>query len=105
MSIVESLQEEFAEHDVFLHLLLGLVSVARRSEQVVPPTPPAPRVEPSSVLDTEEERRVMLLLGVLSVRRSLLGTVEPLRAASFVSRTIKAEASTNGLPPGFDLLR
>jgi hypothetical protein len=79
MALLEEMRGGFAEHDVFLHLLLGLLSVSRRLERVLPREPVRGPEEPAPGLTQEEERRVLLLLGLVSVRRTLLGTLEPLR--------------------------
>ena len=79
MALLEEVRGGFTEHDVFLHLLLGLVSLSRRLEPVLPREPAHLPRGACPPLTEEEERRVLVLLGLLSVRRTLLGTLEPLR--------------------------
>lgn len=84
MSLVEAPRAEFSDHDTVLHLLLGLVSVSRRLERLLPegPSTDGRDAPPAPLTEEEEERRVLLLLGLVSVRRTVMGTLEPLRAAS-----------------------
>lgn len=103
MALLEELRAEFSDHDTVLHLLLGLVSLSRRLEQVLPEPPvEAPAAPPAPT--PEEERRVLLLLGLVSVRRTVMGTLEPLRAAS---AAVPPEPSgpVEGLPGPRELLR
>lgn len=79
MTVLEQLRHDFATHDSFLHVLLGLVSLASRSEQELPqapPTRPTPSAEPPMA---PEDRPVLLVLGLVSVRRTLMRTLEPHR--------------------------
>jgi hypothetical protein len=106
MALLEELRGDFTEHDVFLHLLLGLVSVSRRLERVLPPEPTrVPQAATPAPLTEEEERRVMLLLGLVSARRTLLGTLEPLRAASRASTSPGASEPREEGPTLRELLR
>lgn len=102
MALLEELRAEFADHDTVLHLLLGLVSLSRRLEPLLPePAPAAPTEAPSSRAE-EDERRVLLLLGLVSVRRTLMDTLEPLKTAEEApARTQPATA----LPSLRELLR
>lgn len=95
----------FSDHDTVLHLLLGLVSVSRRLERLLPAGPPAdaPGAPPATPSE-EEERRVLLLLGLVSVRRTVMGTLEPLRASSAPIQPEPSEPGA-GLPGPRELLR
>lgn len=95
MALLEEMRGGFAEHDVFLHLLLGLLSVSRRLEPVVPREPVRGPEGTAPGLTEEEERRVLLLLGLVSVRRTLLGTLEPLRSSGPPGE----DTSGPGVPP------
>jgi hypothetical protein len=86
MALLEELRGEFAEHDTFLHLLLGLIALAHRLDPLLPEVPgPPPREPPSPAPDEDEQRAVLLLLGLVSLRRTLRGALEPLRPASSAS--------------------
>ncbi|ADO75699.1 uncharacterized protein STAUR_7944 [Stigmatella aurantiaca DW4/3-1] len=77
-----------------LHLLLGLVSASRRLEaQMLPASLSAPQQVPAAPLDATQERQVLVLLGVLSMRRTVMGLLEPLR------QTREAAPSRPAEPP------
>jgi hypothetical protein len=80
MALLEGLRGGFDEHDAFLHLLLGLVSLSRRLERLLPPPPEGAPARSAEAPQEEDERVVLLLLGLLSVRRTVMGTLKPLRA-------------------------
>lgn len=105
MALLEELRGEFTEHDVFLHLLLGLVSASRRLEQVLPREPLGVPAETSPQASETEERRVLLLLGLLSVRRTLLGTLEPLRRPGRSASSEEASGQRAAPPSLRELLR
>ncbi|PTL79663.1 hypothetical protein [Vitiosangium sp. GDMCC 1.1324] len=97
MALLEELRGDFDEHDAFLHLLLGLVSLSERFERLLPSSRSIPG-EGSAAPAGEDERLVLLLLGLISVHRSLVGALEPLRAtgrspASTISSGLEAELS------------
>jgi hypothetical protein len=98
MALVEGLRGEFADHDVYLHLLLGLVSASRRLERLLPDVPPSPPAEPQAALSADEEGRVLALLGLISVRRTLMGMLEARSAQSGASRA--PEVDTAPAAPG-----
>lgn len=91
MALVDSLREGYVEHNVPLHLLLGLISLARRMDAHLPPSPegaPAahaageapPLAQP--VPETPGGDPLLhVLLGLISLRRTLLSELEPLREA------------------------
>jgi hypothetical protein len=79
MTRLEGMRAEFSNHDAFLQLLLGLVSLSRRFERHLPEAPQGLPVMPSALAE-EEERKVLLLLGLISVQRTLKARLEPMRA-------------------------
>ncbi len=105
MALLEELRTDFSDHDTVLHLLLGLVSLSRRMDRLLPAGPPveAPCAPPVP-LPEEEERRVLLLLGLVSLRRTVMGTLEPLRAAVAPSPP-ESSGPDAGLPGPRELLR
>lgn len=105
MGLVEGLREEFADHDVFLDLMLGLVSVVRRSERWLPEAPPAAPPEAERGLEGEAEQRVMLLLGWISMRQTLMKSLEPVHASHVRAGSPEAPAAPGRRDRGFELLR
>jgi hypothetical protein len=105
MALLEGLRGDFDEHDAFLHLLLGLVSLSHRSERLLPRPPEGAPIPPTVALDGEEEKRVLLLLGLVSLRRTWMGALEPLRAASTPPASTGASEPRAELPRPRELLR
>jgi hypothetical protein len=106
MALLETPRAVFSDHDTVLHLLLGLVSGARRLETVLPELPATPPTQSLSPLDAETERRVLLLLGLISVRRTVLDTLEPQwRAARSAPPREAPSASAEDVPGPRALLR
>ena len=105
MALLEGMRGDFDEHDAFLHLLLGLVSLSHRFERLLPPPPEDPPVPPAQAPREEEERLVLLLLGLVSVRRTVMGTLAPLRATQTPPASTDASESRAQPPLPRDLLR
>ncbi|WP_437724898.1 hypothetical protein [Sorangium sp. So ce861] len=137
MALLDSLRDASAEGNVPLHLLLGMVSFARRLDRLLgapgapaatpaatqpgsmagtPATPPTtpPATQPGSVepepgsvqptgaeaspgdaaTDARSDALIFLLLGAISVRRTLLAELDPLREA----RREQARREDHGAP-------
>jgi len=105
MARLEELRAEFSDHDPVLHLLLGLVSLSRRLEPLLPAPPSGAPAQAPSPLAEADERRVLLLLGLVSVRRTLMNTLEPLRAGAEASARTEAPEPAAALPSLRELLR
>jgi len=105
MARLEELRAGFADHDTVLHLLLGLVSLSRRLEPLLPPPPSGAPAEAPTPLAEADERGVLLLLGLVSGRRTLLNTLEPLRAAAEAPSRTEAPEPAAVLPSLRELLR
>ncbi|HEX8440878.1 hypothetical protein [Archangium sp.] len=105
MALLEELRADFADHDTVLHLLLGLLSVSRRLEPLLPEAPPGVPAQAPGALAEADERRVLLLLGLVSVRRTLMNTLEPLRAAAGAPERTEAPTAPAALPSLRELLR
>ncbi|WP_309896641.1 hypothetical protein [Archangium sp.] len=105
MALLEELRAGFSDHDTVLHLLLGLVSLSRRLEPLLPEPPPGAPAQAPTPLAEADERRVLLLLGLVSVRRTLMNTLEPLRAAADAPATTEAPEPAAEPPSLRELLR
>jgi len=105
MALLEEPRAEFSEHDTVLHLLLGLVSVSRRLERLLPAPPSQVPGEPPVMLPSADERQVLLLLGVVSLRRTLMSALTPLRdSAEAAGQPSPPDAAPEGFSPR-ELLR
>ncbi|MFE8596123.1 hypothetical protein [Archangium violaceum] len=105
MVSLEELRADFADHDTVLHLLLGLVSWSRRLECLLPEPPHAAPTEAPTPLAEADERRVLVLLGLVSLRRTVMNTLEPLKAAAEAPARTEAPAPEASLPSLRELLR
>lgn len=106
MALLDELRFEFAEHNVFLHLLLGLVSLGQRLESWLPAksSGAAPAAsDPEATRD--DERPLLLLLGLISLHETLMDTTAPIRSSALARESIDEHAPTE--PPSrlTDLLR
>ncbi|XXX77465.1 hypothetical protein WMF30_01650 [Sorangium sp. So ce134] len=92
MALLDSLRDASADRNVPLHLLLGLVSLARRLDPLLdapdaPEPPPGTAASPGAAspggtaADARGDALIYLLLGAISVRRTLLAELAPLRDA------------------------
>lgn len=104
MPLLDSVRDEFAEHNVPLHLLLGLISFARRMDAHLPGSPgegpPAPQAPPAAAEAPRGDPFLHLLLGLVSLRRTLLSELEPLREAHEVARARRGGEAPGGEAPG-----
>lgn len=107
MALLDSIGDEFAEHNVPLHLLLGLISLARRMDPHLPappaaePAPPAPSEAPPPAPEAAgADPLVHLALGLISLRRTLLADLEPLRAAHAQACRERGAAGPEAPEPG-----
>lgn len=97
MALLDSLRDASADRNVPLHLLLGLVSLARRLDPLLgaPGSPGPPEPPPSAPApDARGDALIYLLLGVISLRRTLLAELDPLREA----RPAEAQREDRGAP-------
>jgi hypothetical protein len=109
--VLDSVRDEFADGNVPLHLVLGLISLARRLDASLPappevraevdaaPSPPAP--------PAPSEAFLYLVLGLVSLRRTLARELDPIRAAH-EARRAGSSASRPSPAPNLrlrDLLR
>lgn len=108
MSLLDEHDRDFVDRNPLTPLLLGMISLSRRLDRVLPEAPGtapvvAPEVPPVCS-SPSEDRLLLMVLGLISVRRTLLGTLAPLRAASdgAVSTTSSSERE---VPAPRDLLR
>jgi hypothetical protein len=100
MPRLDSTRDAFADRNVPLALLLGLVSLAHRLGGVAT----ARRSSPPPGPDAREHPLLYLVLGLVSLRRTLLAELEPLREAREV-RDHSVPARRPPEPPLRDLLR
>lgn len=101
MALIDSVREGYAEHNVPLHLLLGLISLSRRMDVYLPPPPAgAPPVSEAPGGDPV----LHALLGLISLRRTLLSAVEPIRQAHEAAQARPGPLAP-APPPARDLLR
>ncbi len=97
--MIDDLREDFTDHDVFLHLVLGLLSATGRVTRLLPT--PAEEAAPSGAAGPpRDERFLHLLLGIVSVRTRLLQALEPEAAAAAAAPRSEREPE-----PLSDLLR
>ncbi|WP_437968045.1 hypothetical protein WMF04_01530 [Sorangium sp. So ce260] len=114
MALLDSLRDASTEGNVPLHLLLGLVSLARRLDPLVgapgspeppgaprspeppraPEPPPSAAATGSATTGARGDALIHLLLGVISLRRTLLAELAPLREA----RPAEAQPQSRGAP-------
>jgi len=80
MALLDSSRDEFADRNVLLHLVLGLVSYARRIETLAPP-PARVEARPEETETSPPDAALSFLLGVVAVRASLMRELDPLRGA------------------------
>jgi hypothetical protein len=104
MALFDSVRDGFADRNAPLHLLLGVISLARRLDAFLPapsappPAPPAPAPAGDPFL--------YLVLGVISLRRTLEGELAKVRAAHRGAPPAEApEAAAKAAPLIRDLLR
>jgi hypothetical protein len=105
MPLLDSTRDEFTERNVPLHLLLGLMSLARRLDGLLARRRPA--VEDARLGypgPPPQHPLVYLILGLVSVRRTLLAELDPLLAAHR-QRDRDTPAPRSPPPPLRDLLR
>jgi hypothetical protein len=91
MSLLDEHGRDFVDRNPLTPLLLGMISLSRQLDRVLPEAPgvapgvapevTAPEVAPAPP-SPPEDRLLWMVLGLISVRRTLLGTLAPLRAAS-----------------------
>ena len=105
MALLETLRHDFAEHDVFLHLLLGLVSLSRSHDAALPSPSVGPVESPPESDLGPEDRPVLLLLGLLSVRRTLMQGLEAHRVREEPPTRSSPVSSPAESPRLRDLLR
>lgn len=107
MPLLDSVRDEFADRNVLLHLLLGAVSLGRRLDVFLPPRPSsgaegepksheeadrsagvpldAPPATGSGGASSAEPRApddplLYLVLGLISLRRTIMVELDPIRA-------------------------
>jgi hypothetical protein len=79
MALLDSSRDEFADRNVLLHLVLGLVSYARRVGALVPLPAPV-EAPPEGAGSAPPDAALSFLLGVIAVRATLMRELDPLRA-------------------------
>ena len=79
MALLDSSRDEFADRNVLLHLVLGLVSYARRVDALVPSSAPV-EARPEGAGSAPPDAALFFLLGMVAVRESLMRELDPLRA-------------------------
>jgi hypothetical protein len=128
VALLDSIRDEFTDRNVPMHLLLGMLSLTRRLDAVLGPRDapmdrrePSPRddasclhvdAEPMGKMQGETPPRgdafLHLLLGLISLRRTLRDELDPIRAAPR-GAALQHERGTPGpVPPAQglrDLLR
>lgn len=76
MPLLDEPGSDFADRNPLLPLLLGMLSLSQRFARLLP-EPPAPTPTPALPLSApEEERLLLMILGLISARRTFLGTLE-----------------------------
>jgi len=91
--LLDSVRAEFADRNAPLHLLLGALSLARRLDRLLPEAPLDPPKAPQSARsEPGDHPLVYIALGLISLRKTLLSQLEPVRAAH-------AEANPPGEAP------
>jgi hypothetical protein len=76
MPLLDEPGSDFADRNPVLPLLLGMLSLSQRLERLLPEAPalaPASDPLPSA---SEEDRFLLMILGLVSVRRTFLGAME-----------------------------
>jgi hypothetical protein len=114
MSLLDEHGRDFVDRNPLTPLLLGMISLLRRLDRVLPEAPgvasdmTAPEVTAAEVAPAPpsppEDRLLLMVLGLISVRRTLLGALAPLRAASDGASSPTAP-SEREVPAPRDLLR
>lgn len=93
MALLDSVQEAFADRNVPLHLLLGMISIGRRLDRYLPDRPerqspprpergdePRPAAARAPRRPEPGEQLLYSILGVISIRRVLMAELEAVRA-------------------------
>ena len=103
MALLDSARAAFSDRDAPLHLLLGLISLARRLDGLPPPRGAA--LEGHGEDGPRDDASIDLVLGLLSFRKALLAALGPIRAAHL--RRARDEGVEGVEPPRAlpDLLR
>jgi hypothetical protein len=104
VALLDSARDAFSDRDAPLHLLLGLISFARRLDGLAAPEARQPRQEGHEGDGPPTDASIHLVLGLLSFRKTLLASLGPIRAAHLRRAQAGAESAEppTALP---DLLR
>jgi hypothetical protein len=79
VALLDSARAAFSDRDAPLHLLLGLISLARRLDGL--PTTRGAAREGHGEDGPRDEPSIHLVLGLLSFRKALLASLGPIHAA------------------------
>jgi hypothetical protein len=113
MALLDSARHDFARENPVLNLAAGALSLARKLDRFLPEAPrPAPSeagalgAVPSSIEAPGEGAFLFAVLGVIALRRRLLGLLAELEAARSAARNGAGAPRPQRRPPAPDgLLR
>jgi hypothetical protein len=105
MSLLDEPGSDFADRNPLLPLLLGMLSLSQRFNRLLP-EPPAPAPTPAPPLPApEEDRLLLMILGLVSVRRTFLGALEASRSSGEAAPPVPVAPDAPAAPSLRDLLR
>ncbi|AFE06811.1 hypothetical protein COCOR_06212 [Corallococcus coralloides DSM 2259] len=81
MPLLDEPWSDFADRNPVLPLLLGMLSLSQRLNHLLP----EPAAPPSPLPETEEDRLLLMVLGLVSARRTFLGAMEASRSSGEVA--------------------
>jgi hypothetical protein len=105
MPLLDEPGSGFADRNPLLPLLLGMLSLSQRLDRLLPePPPPAPVTAPTPAV-AEEDRLLMVILGLVSMRRTFLGALEANRSPGEGAPPTSRAPPMSAAPSLRDLLR
>ena len=107
MASLDDVRDDYADENLPVFLLLGLVSALRRLEPLLPPVEEPPPVSPGHAYGTVpgSGRFLYLVLGLVAFRHQLLATLPPPRAAAVPGDAPRGTPPGTGGPSLRELLR
>jgi hypothetical protein len=105
MPLLDEPWSDFADRNPLLPLLLGMLSMSQRLDRLLPEAPASDPATAHLPPTPEEDRLLLMVLGLVSVRRTFLGLLESSRSPGDAARPEPGAPAVSAAPSLRDLLR